>query len=126
MSDGSITASLENRSITTFVSTDYVSGTVEGTIVPETFNLHQNYPNPFNPATTIRYELPQAGDATLIVYDLLGQEVTRLVDGYLGPGYHQTRWDGRDDNSREVPSGIYIATLVTPEYSTSIKMLLLK
>ena len=126
MSDGSFTASLDSRSITTFVSTDYIHGTVDGALVPHTINLHQNYPNPFNPATTIRYDLPQAGNATLIVYDLLGQEVTRLVDGYLGPGHHRTRWGGRDADSREVPSGIYIATLVTPEYSTSIKMLLLK
>ena len=126
MSGGSLTALLDSRSITTFVSTDYISGTVEGAIVPETFNLYQNYPNPFNPATTIRYDLPQAGNAALTVYDLLGQEVTRLVDGHLEPGYHRIQWDGRDANSRKVPSGIYIATLVTPEYSTSIKMLLLK
>ncbi len=53
-------------------------------------------------------------------------EVTRLVGGYLEPGYHEVMWDGRDANGRSVPSGIYIARLVTPEYTKSIKMVLLK
>jgi hypothetical protein len=80
-----------------------------------------NYPNPFNPVTTIRYDLPHASEVSLIVCDLLGREVARLVDGYLEPGYHEVLWNGRD-----FPSGIYIARLVTPGYSKAIKMVLLK
>ncbi|UCH63699.1 MAG: hypothetical protein JSU77_04430 [Fidelibacterota bacterium] len=101
--------------------------------MPHTYALHQNYPNPFNPVSTIRYELPQACEVSLIVYNILGREVARLVGGYMKPGYHQTQWDGRDASGRELPSGIYIARLlvpptagVTPEHSQSIKMLLLK
>jgi hypothetical protein len=90
------------------------------------YRLSQNYPNPFNPASTIRYDLPEGSDVSLVVYDILGQEVTRLVKAYTEPGYHQVIWDGRDIAGREVPSGIYIARLVTPEYSKSIKMVLLK
>jgi len=93
---------------------------------PITFALHQNYPNPFNPVSTIRYDLPQASNVTLIVYDILGREVARLVDGYMEPGYHHTMWDSRDQYGREVPSGIYIVRLVTPAYIQAIKMLLLK
>jgi hypothetical protein len=83
--------------------------------------LLRSHPNPFNPVTTICYDLPHASEVLLIVYDLLGREVARLVDGYMEPRYHEVQWDGRG-----FPSGIYIARLVTPEYSKSIKMVLLK
>lgn len=94
--------------------------------IPEQYSLFPAYPNPFNPISTIRYDLPEASHVSLIVYDLLGREVARLVDGDMEPDYHQTVWNGRDATNREVPSGIYIARLVTPEYSKSIKMVLLK
>lgn len=94
--------------------------------IPTIYIFSQNYPNPFNPVSTIRYDLPQASNVLLIVYDILGREVARLVDGYMEPGYHQTQWNGRGKDSRELPSGIYIARLVTPEYTKSIKMVLLK
>ncbi|UCD38241.1 MAG: T9SS type A sorting domain-containing protein, partial [Fidelibacterota bacterium] len=88
--------------------------------------LHQNYPNPFNPVSTIRYDLPRTEKVSLVVYDIQGREVVRLVDSYVTSGFHEVEWDGRDANGREVPTGIYIARLVSPEYSRSIKMLLLK
>jgi hypothetical protein len=94
--------------------------------LPNLFKLHPAYPNPFNPATTIRYDLPHASEVSLIVYDLLGREVARLMDGYREPGYHQAQWDGHAKTGRSLPSGIYIARLTTPEYSKSIKMVLLK
>ncbi|UCH63397.1 MAG: T9SS type A sorting domain-containing protein [Fidelibacterota bacterium] len=94
--------------------------------VPEGFSLHPAYPNPFNPVSTIRYDLPQKSEVALTVYDILGREVVRLVEGYIEPGYHQVKWDGRDKGGREVPSGIYIARLAAQEYSTSIKMLLMR
>jgi hypothetical protein len=98
----------------------------EDGLLPTEFALHQNYPNPFNPLSTIRYDLIQASDVSLIIYDVLGREVARLMDRYMEPGYHQIMWDSRDASGRQVPSGIYIARLTTPEYSKSIKMLLLK
>ena len=91
------------------------------TSLPEQYLLHTNYPNPFNPTTTIRYGLPQVSEVLLMVYDLLGREVARLVNGAMEAGYHEVQWDGR-----ECASGIYIARLMTPEYSKSIKMVLLK
>jgi len=102
-------------------------------LLPQAYALHQNYPNPFNPSTTLRFDLPQAAEVYLVVYDLLGREVVRLLDSRWEPGYHQVVWNGRDRYGRNVPSGIYIARLfipltagVAPEYSKSIKMLLLK
>ena len=94
--------------------------------VPVAYTLSPNYPNPFNPVTTLRYELPQRADVLLVIYDVSGREVTRLVDGFQPPGYHQVMWDGRTENGRKIPSGVYIARLVTPEYTKSIKMVLLK
>jgi len=114
------------------IKTDSLGNTVplgiaeaESTL-PAAFTLHQNYPNPFNPVSTIRYELPQASSVSLSVYDILGREVTRLVDSYMEPGRHQVEWIGRDADGQELPSGIYIARLATPSYTKSIKMLLLK
>jgi hypothetical protein len=111
--------------------------------LPEAYALEQNYPNPFNPVSTIQYDLPQGSKVSLIVYDILGREVAKLVNAYMEPGYHQIQWDGRDVTGRELPSGIYIARLrcatpgkpglVTPpaagqapEYNKSIKMVLLR
>jgi len=96
------------------------------TAIPEEFALHQNYPNPFNPNCTIRYDLPEATSAAILVYDIMGREIIHLVDGHVEPGYHQVIWNGRDKTGREVPTGIYIAKMVTPGFTKSIKMLLLK
>ncbi|MFC1583843.1 T9SS type A sorting domain-containing protein, partial [Candidatus Neomarinimicrobiota bacterium] len=94
---------------------------IDHPVLPVRFTLYQNYPNPFNPITTVRYEVARRAEVKLIVFDLLGREVARLVDGQKEPGAHQITW-----NSREIPSGIYIARMVTPGYSKSIKMMLLK
>ncbi|MFB0515115.1 MAG: T9SS type A sorting domain-containing protein, partial [Candidatus Neomarinimicrobiota bacterium] len=103
-----------------------IVGVVAGSELPTEFALSQNYPNPFNPITTIKYDLPVATDVALVVYDLLGRQVVRLVDGYMEPGYRQAVWNGKLPDGREVPSGVYIARLVTPEYTRNIKMVLLK
>jgi len=94
--------------------------------LPKTYALHQSYPNPFNPTATIRYDLPEASNITILVYDILGREIVRLLDGYIEPGYRQITWNGKDNAGRDVPTGIYIARLVTPEYTRSIKMMLLQ
>ncbi|MFC1546989.1 T9SS type A sorting domain-containing protein [Candidatus Neomarinimicrobiota bacterium] len=94
--------------------------------LPKEFALHQNYPNPFNPLTTIRFDLPVATDVKLMVYDILGRNIMRMVHQTMDPGYHAVVWQGLDDRGRLVPSGIYIVRLVTPEYTRSIKMVLLK
>jgi hypothetical protein len=95
-------------------------------LTPAGYALYGNFPNPFNPVTSIQYTLPRLVDISLVVYDLLGHEVIRLVEGYQPAGTRRVVWNGRDAAGREVPSGIYIARLVTREYTSSIKMLLLK
>ena len=101
-------------------------GKTEIIALPKEFALHQNYPNPFNPTTTIRFELPKATKVYLVIYDILGREVARLVDGYMESGYRQVVWNGKDGYGRDIASGIYIVRMLTPEYTRSIKTLLLK
>lgn len=95
--------------------------------IPHQFILCQNYPNPFNlEAAIIRYDLPERTPVTLTVYDLLGREVVVLKNGDMQAGQHESIWNGRNADGQELTSGIYIARLVTPRYSKSIKMALLK
>ena len=102
------------------VAIDEVAG------LPASYALHQNYPTPFNPSTTLEFDLPAAADIYIVVYDLLGKEVVRLVEQRLEAGYHQLIWNGRDRRGREVPTGMYIVLMATPEYRKSIKLVLLK
>ncbi|MFC1481361.1 T9SS type A sorting domain-containing protein [Candidatus Neomarinimicrobiota bacterium] len=98
----------------------------EKSAVPTRYALHPAYPNPFNPSTIVRFDLPVSGEISLMLYDLLGREVAELASGVHAAGTHQLGWDGRSTNGFGLPSGIYIARLTTPEYSKSIKMVLLK
>ena len=96
-------------------------------LVPETLELYGNYPNPFNPETRISFGLPAQTEVKLRVFNLLGQEVARLVDGALGPGVHHVTWNGRDRSGRQVPSGLYFYALETPTHGVRVgKMTLLR
>ena len=95
-------------------------------LVPDRFALSQNYPNPFNPRTHICYQLPRAGQGTLMVYNVMGQAVCCLVDGSQGAGEHEVTWDGLDDAGRAVASGIYFYQLTAGQFVETKKMLLLK
>jgi hypothetical protein len=102
------------------------AGNADVAMIPETIVLQQNYPNPFNPTTQIRYELPQAGQVRLIIYNSLGQEVRRLVDKQQAAGYHHVTWNGRDHNGKPVPSGIYLYRLQVGDFVTTKRMLMAK
>lgn len=84
------------------------------------FQLKQNYPNPFNATTTIIYDLPKSGNVTLIVYNLLGQNIETLVNGFQTVGEHQVEW-----NAEGLPSGIYLYKLEAGE-SFKIKKFILQ
>ncbi len=79
---------------------------------PAALRLHPNQPNPFNPRTTIRFDLPVAGQAILSIYDLAGRLVRVLVEGERAAGAYEAVWDGRDATGRSAPSGSYLARLV--------------
>ncbi len=88
---------------------------------PLSFQLSQNYPNPFNPATIIKFHIPDAGLVNLKVYNLLGQEVATLVNGYIESGSHEVVWD-----AGKFPSGVYLYKLSTENYYKINKMMLIK
>lgn len=100
---------------------------IEGNSIPTEFILEQNYPNPFNPSTKIQFGLPATQKVSLVVYDVTGQEVKRLVDyDLLNSGNYSFEWDGKDGNGQKVVSGIYIARMVSGNFMKSIKMNLIK
>ncbi len=90
--------------------------------IPKAFELNPNYPNPFNPQTTIQFGLPNDVKVTLIVYNILGQEVDRLIDNdKMKAGYHQVIWQGAQH-----PSGIYFYHIQTESWKSVRRMLLIK
>jgi len=98
--------------------------------LPKTFGLEQNYPNPFNPETSISYQIPEAGNVVLKVYNMLGQEIRTLVNATQGAGRYQVIWDARDLNGKQVSSGVYFysikATCGEQKFEKKMKMTLLK
>jgi len=95
-------------------------------MVPTAYGLSQNYPNPFNPSTRIEFALPEASEVSLEIYNLLGQKVRTLVNGYVPAGYINTSWDGLDQNGKEISSGTYIYRLQTADQTFSKKMVLMR
>jgi uncharacterized delta-60 repeat protein len=93
---------------------------------PSEFVLSQNYPNPFNPTTKIEFTLAKSDFATLQIYDLLGRKVRTLVSEELSSGYKSVIWDGKNDDGKDVTSGVYFYQLKAGDFSEPKKMLLLK
>jgi flagellar hook assembly protein FlgD len=95
--------------------------------LPKAFALSANRPNPFNPATEIGYEVPAQAHVMLTVYNLLGQEVVRLVDGVKQAGRYSVRWDGRNGQGQTVSSGVYLYRMTSSTgFSETKRMTLLK
>ena len=94
--------------------------------IPTAYRLAQNYPNPFNPETTISYDVVKTGAVRLSVYALTGQLVRTLVDGERPAGSYSVTWDGRDDASRDVASGLYLCRMEAGEYRAARKLLLVR
>jgi hypothetical protein len=95
-------------------------------LLPDRTELTTVYPNPFNAETQIEYQVATATVLTLSVYNILGQVVDVLVDGYRSNGYYQVSWDGTDDRGSPVASGIYFCRLMTDEYTDTRKLVYLK
>ena len=108
-----------NDLIDTYTLLNNLSG-VEPILI-NTFILNQNFPNPFNPSTKISFQIKEYGFVTLIVYDVLGNEVDTIVNGNRPIGSYEV-----DFNASNSPSGIYTYTLTVGNYSDSKKMILLK
>jgi hypothetical protein len=94
--------------------------------VPESISLLQNFPNPFNPTTEISYNLPEAAEIDLTVYDILGNHIKTLVHERQSAGLKTVQWTGQDEDDRSVSSGVYIYILIAGGFSGTRKMLLLR
>ncbi|MDE3056375.1 MAG: T9SS type A sorting domain-containing protein [Bacteroidota bacterium] len=95
--------------------------------IPDSYELANNYPNPFNPSTTIGFGVPQSGVVSVTIYNILGQKVRTLLNGFATAGEHSIVWDGRNDAGIVVESGVYFYRLETAGGMSLVrKMLLLK
>ncbi|HMV25909.1 MAG TPA: FlgD immunoglobulin-like domain containing protein [bacterium] len=94
--------------------------------IPMEFGLESNFPNPFNPTTTLRYALKEDVRVSLKVYNLLGQEVRNLVNEHQTAGFKNVLWDGKNNQGKQVPSGVYIYRLEAGSFKMSKKMNLIK
>ncbi|MEE4310815.1 MAG: S8 family serine peptidase [candidate division KSB1 bacterium] len=94
--------------------------------LPDDFVLYENYPNPFNSGTTIQYRLTNGGEISLKIYNILGQLVRTLADGYQPAGTHRVRWDGTNNSNIRASSGIYLYILQYSDATEIRKMTFLK
>lgn len=94
--------------------------------LPKQFKLFPNYPNPFNPETTISYDIPEAVQGSLIIYDLTGRKIITLQNGVLAAGHNIVRWSGINQAGQPVSSGIYLYKLTAGEFSQVRKMALIR
>jgi hypothetical protein len=85
------------------------------------FVLENNYPNPFNPATVVRYQLSVVSDVRLAIYDLLGREISTLVNGRKTPGRYEVTFDASG-----LSTGVYIYRLTAAQHVESRKMVLVR
>ncbi|MEJ2629076.1 MAG: T9SS type A sorting domain-containing protein, partial [bacterium] len=98
-----------------------VKENIYSNVVPNKYELSQNYPNPFNPTTRIQFSVPKASNVKLTVFNILGQRIEVLVDGYRSAGTYEVNWDASN-----LPSGVYIYTIEGGNSFLSKKMTLLK
>ncbi len=101
-------------------------GDPDGNQLPTTFDVAQNYPNPFNPSTTVKFQLPQASDVRLTIYNMLGQRVRTLLGRRMEAGYHEVEWDGRNDAGVQQATGLYIYRFEAGGFVKILKMTLIK
>ena len=94
--------------------------------IPDTYVIEQNYPNPFNPVTRIEYGLPMAGHVNISIFDVLGRQVTTIMDRYQEAGYRSVKWDGKNKAGNSVGAGMYFYIIQAGEFRQARKMVLLK
>ena len=95
-------------------------------LIPKKFALYDNFPNPFNPTTQIAVDLPEAASTKITVWNIMGQKVATLHSGDLSAGHHVVNFDGRDQNGKQLTSGMYFYRVTAGKYNSIKKMTLLK
>jgi hypothetical protein len=94
---------------------------VTGEVIPTVYALEQNYPNPFNPSTSIRYTIAEDGFVKLAVYNLLGEEVSILVNTTQKEGRYEVAF-----NASKLSSGVYVYRIESANFTASKKLILMK
>ncbi|MBU0711530.1 T9SS type A sorting domain-containing protein [bacterium] len=94
--------------------------------IPDVYSLAQNFPNPFNPLTNIGFGLPKDSHVSIIIYNLLGQQVKTLASKDMTAGYRYIQWDGKDNYGRNVTSGVYLVMMQSNNFHKVRKMVLMK
>ncbi|HAB52477.1 MAG: hypothetical protein A2315_13210 [Ignavibacteria bacterium RIFOXYB2_FULL_35_12] len=95
--------------------------------LPTEFVLHQNYPNPFNSSTTISFKLKSSESISLIIYDVMGNEIKRVIDNeWFNYGSHKIVWDGNNNSNQPVLSGVYYYRLINGSVKVTHSMILIK
>ncbi len=95
-------------------------------IIPVATILYQNHPNPFNPTTNIRFAVTNAGNISINIYNIKGEQIKTLVNAVYPVGEHTVVWNGKDNNGKIVSSGVYFYHMLSKEYSSTRKMILMK
>ena len=106
--------------------TGYYVALDEEVSIPGEFALHPNFPNPFNPTTMIAYDLPDASDVQLDIYDLMGRNINRVVNQYQSAGRHFVTWNANDFLGNQVSAGVYLYRLQAGNMIVTRKMVLMK
>jgi hypothetical protein len=117
----SIFAALANGTVVEFPSIITDISVSDFNTIPETFVMEQNYPNPFNPSTKISFSLPEAENVSLKIYNILGSEITTLVNENLNAGSYQVEFDASN-----LASGTYIYQITAGKFTQVRKMNLIK
>lgn len=103
------------------ITYDCPTGGVQTVEIPNYYSLTQNFPNPFNPETTIKFAIPQTEKVKIVVFDILGREVTTLVNELRNAGTYSVKFD-----ASSLSSGVYFYSIQTPNFTETKKMLLVK
>ena len=114
------------RFYTAIYTPDSLTGVSEPPLILNDYDLKQNFPNPFNSSTQIKFVIPNTSLVSIKVYDLLGKEITELLNEELPYGSYTIDWEARDENNNSLPSGIYFIKLNAGSFNKTIKAVLLK
>lgn len=95
-------------------------------LFPASSDLYQNYPSPFNPVTNVKFTITTATNTTIKIFNVLGKEMTTLLDNYLPSGEHSVQWNGKDDKENILPGGVYFIQMIAGSYHKTIKTIFLK
>jgi hypothetical protein len=98
----------------------------DGNAIQNSFNLFSSYPNPFNPKVNIKFDVGSTSFTSIKVYNILGKEITTLLEKEISPGNYSISWEARDSNGNLLPSGIYLIRFIANNYSKTIKTILMK